>query len=73
MHRNTCRGHLFDSARWLPNVVVDFAKQPVADYHARAAWLVMIEPDESGVAVLGVKIGPIAWENMGVEIDLQGE
>jgi hypothetical protein len=33
----------------------------------------MVEPDESGVAVLGVKIGPIAWENVGVEIDFQGE
>jgi hypothetical protein len=33
----------------------------------------MIEPDESGVAVFGVKIGPIARENVGMEIDLQGE
>jgi hypothetical protein len=33
----------------------------------------MIETDESGVAVFGVKIGPMAWENVGVEIDLQGE
>ena len=69
MHRDTSRLHLFDSARWLPYVVVDFAKQPVADHHARAARFVVIEPDKTLVPVFGVEIRPVAWQNVGVQID----
>ena len=68
-----CPYHVFNAALGIPDVIGYFAKNAITNHHSCAAWLVMIEPDESGVAVLGVKIGPIAWENVGVEIDLQGE
>jgi hypothetical protein len=56
----------------VPHVVGDLAKDAVANHHPRATWLVMIEPDESRVAVSGVEIGPVARENVRVEIDLHG-
>ncbi len=56
----------------IPDVVGDLAKDAVANHHPRATWLVVIEPDESRVAVFRVEIGPIARKNVGVEVDLHG-
>ena len=70
LHGNFLAIHFFDPPFWIPNVVYDFAKDAVADHHPRTARFVVIEPDESGIAVFGIKIGPIPWENMGVEVDL---
>ena len=64
---------VLDTHIGVPAIVFYFTKKFIAYHHSCTAWLVMIEPDESGVAVFGVKIGPIARENVGVEIDLQGK
>ena len=47
-------------------------KNAVADHHPRAARLVMIQPNESAVAVFGVEIGPLVRKNVGVQVDLHG-
>src|SRR6478736_9141284 len=56
----------------MPKVVRDFAKDAVANHHPRTAWFVVIEPDESRVAVFRVKIGPIPRKNVGVQVDFHG-
>ena len=61
---------LFDPALWVPDVIGDLTKNAVADHHPRATRLIMVEPNESAVTILGVEIGPIAREDVGVQIDL---
>ena len=73
LHGNLFAIHFFDPPFWIPNVVCDFAKDAVADHHAGTARFVVIEPDESGIAVFGVKIGPIPRKNMGVEVDFHAQ
>src|SRR5207249_8446561 len=70
LHGNFVAIHFFNPLFWVPNVVCDFAKDAVTDHHSRATWFVVIEPDESWVAVFGVEIGPIPRKNVGVEVDL---
>src|SRR4029450_8544116 len=70
LHRNFSAIHFFDPPFWIPNVVRDFAKDAVADHPPRAAWFVVIKPDESRVAVFRVEIGPIPRKNVGVQVDL---
>src|SRR5207247_2333042 len=59
-----------DTPLRLPYVVGDLAKDAIANHHLRAAGLVMIQPDESAVAVFRVEVRPVARQNMGVEVDL---
>ena len=62
--------HFFEAARRLPDIVGDLAEDAIADHHPRATRLVMLQPNESRVAVFRVEIGPLAREDVGVEIDL---
>src|SRR4029077_17752387 len=73
LHRDILTINLFHSARWFPYVVADFAKQPVADHHSRAARLIMIEPHKTAVAVFRVEVRPVARQNVGVQINLQSK
>ena len=70
LHRDTGAITFVDSARRIPRVVADLAKEPVADHHPRATGTMMFHPNEPGVSIAGVQIGPFARQNMGVEIDL---
>ena len=63
------RSHLLDPTLRVPHVIGDFAKNAVADHHSRAAWLVVIKPDEAAVAIFRIKIGPVARQNVCVQID----
>src|ERR1041385_4696338 len=70
LHGDAGSTHFFDAPRWFPNVVRDFTKDAIADHHSRAARLVMFQSDESRITVLRVEIGPLAREDVSVEIDL---
>ena len=71
LHRDFFAIHLFDAAFRVPNIIGDFAKDAVADHHSRATRFVMIETDETRVAIFGVEIGPMARKDVSVQIDLQ--
>ena len=62
--------HFLDATLGIPNVVRDLAKDAVADHHPRATGLIMIQPNESSVAVFRVEIGPVAREDVRVQVDL---
>ena len=70
LHGDAGLVHFFEATGWFPNVIGNFPKDALADHHSRAAWLVMLQPNESGVAVLRVEVGPLARKNVSVEIDL---
>src|SRR2546423_6944476 len=70
LQRNAGRVHLVYPAHRLPHAVGNFAKNLIADHHARAAWLVMFKPDKPGITVFSIEIGPLPWKNMGVKINL---
>jgi hypothetical protein len=73
---STCNAgtlHVFETAFRIPGVGLHFAKDAIAFHHPRAANIAMLEPNETGVAVFLVQIGPVAREDVGVEIDLQGK
>ena len=69
LHGNACAVALLNATLGVPHVIGYLAKDAITDHHPRAAWLVMIEPDESTVAVFGIEIGPVARQNMCVQID----
>ena len=71
LHGNAVAVAFLDTALRVPYVVGDLAKHAIANHHPRAAWLVMIKTNESAVAVLCVEVGPVARQNMSVNIDLQ--
>ncbi len=62
LHGNAVAITLLDATLRIPDVVGDLAKDAVALHHPRAARLIMIEPNESAVAVLRVEIRPLASE-----------
>ena len=70
LHRNFLAVAFFDAALGVPNVVGDLAKDAVADHHPGAARFVMVEPNESAITVLRVEVGPIARQNVGMNVDL---
>ena len=70
LHRNAVAVAFFDAPLRIPDVVGDLAKDAVADHHPRAARLVVFQPNESAVAVFRVEVGPVARENVRVQIDL---
>ena len=69
LHRDACAITFFQSAQWIPGVVADLAKETIADHHSRTTWSVVVEPDESRIAVLGVEIGPVVREDVGMKVD----
>jgi hypothetical protein len=70
LHRNSVAVAVLDATLRVPDGVGDLTKDAVADHHPRATWLVVIEPNESGVAVFRVEVRPIARENVRVQVDL---
>src|SRR5947208_872501 len=70
LHGNAVAVAFLDSALRVPDVVGDLAKDAIANHHPRAAWLIMIKTNESPVAVLCVEVGPLARQNMSVNVDL---
>src|SRR5438128_1590987 len=70
LHGNAVAIALLNTALRVPDVVSDFAENTVANHHPRAAWLIVLEPDKAAIAVFRVQIRPIAWENVGVDVDL---
>src|SRR6266568_1125881 len=70
LHGNAVALAFLDTPLRLPYVVGDLAKDAIANHHSRAAGLVMIQPDESAVAVFRVEVRPVARQNVGVEVDL---
>src|SRR5438552_8993898 len=70
LHGNAVAVAFLDPALRVPYVVGDFAKHAIANHHPRAAWLVMIETNESAVAVLCVELGPLAWQYVGSAVEL---
>ena len=69
LHRDACAIAFFQSAPWIPGVVADLAKETIADHHPRTAWAIVVEPNESSVAVLGVEIGPVVREDVSMKVD----
>jgi len=53
----------------MPDIVVDIAKESLANHHPRAAWPVMFEPNETWVAVFRVKVGPGFRQDVSVQVD----
>src|SRR5437870_4211948 len=70
LHGNAVAVTILDTALRVPYVVGDLAKHAIANHHPRAAWLVMIKTNESAVAVLCVEVGPVARQNVSVNVDL---
>src|SRR6266571_6644149 len=70
LHGNAVAVTFLDTALRVPYVVGDLAKHAIANHHPRAAWLVMIKTNESAVAVLCVEVGPVARQNVSVDVDL---
>ena len=66
LHRNSVTITVLDATLRVPNIIGDLAKDAVADHHPCAARLVMVEPNESAVAVFRVEVRPIARENVRV-------
>ena len=69
LHGNAGPIALLDPARRVPCVVADLAKKLVADHHPRATGPMMLHPNESGIAIPRVEVGPFARENVGMKID----
>ena len=61
--------HLFEATLRFPNVIADFTKNLIADHHPRAAFIAMLQPNESGIAKLLVQVRPFARQNVGVNVD----
>src|SRR5438132_3607593 len=70
LHGNFCTIAVVDAAFRVPDAVCDFAKDAIADHHPGAARFVMIEPHKPAVAVLRIEIGPLAGQNVSVNVDL---
>src|SRR6266566_3970493 len=70
LHRNSRVVALLDATFGIPHIVGDLAKNALADHHPRAARLVVIQPNESAVAVFRVEVRPVAWEDVRMEVDL---
>ena len=70
LQRNSVAVALLDATLGIPHIVGDLAKDAVAHHHPRAARFVVLEPDEAAVAVFRVEIGPIARQDVRVQIDL---
>jgi len=70
LHGNAVAVAFFDTPLWIPYVVDDLAEDAIANHHPRAAWLVMIQPNESAVPVFRVEVRPLARQNVRVDVDL---
>src|SRR5258708_38890661 len=60
--------HFFKPLFRVPHIVCDLAKDAVANHHPRTTWFVVIEPDESRVAISGIQVRPVARKDVCVEI-----
>jgi hypothetical protein len=70
LHRDIRAIHLLQPARRIPGIVLDFAKDlPLLD-HPGAARLVMLQPDKAGITVFRIQVGPLARQDVRMEIDL---
>src|SRR5205823_14814023 len=73
LHRNASAIHIFQPAFGVPNVVGDFAEHTMANHHARAAFVTVLQSDESRVTVLFVQVRPVTRQNVSMEIDLHSK
>ena len=69
LHRDAGAIALLDPALRIPDVIADLAKEAIADHHPRAAWPIMLHPNESAIAVFRVEVGPFAWQDVGMQVD----
>ena len=51
------------------NAVQDYITQYKPTYPQFEAWSIVVKPNESSVAVLGVEIGPVVREDVSMEVD----
>src|SRR5438034_5179923 len=70
LHRNPGAIHVFQAACGIPNVVGDLTEHTLANHHARAAFVTVLQSDESRVTVLFVQVRPVTRQNVSMEIDL---
>ncbi len=70
LHRNAGAIAFLDASHGIPDVIGNLAKDAIADHHPRTARLVMIQPNESAVAILRVEVRPLPRENVRVQVDL---
>src|SRR5206468_10827225 len=73
LHRNASAIHIFQAAFGVPNVVGDLAEHTIANHHARAAFVTVLQSDESRVTVLFVQVRPVARQNVSMEVDLHSK
>src|SRR5439155_15043415 len=45
------------------------AEDAITDHHPRAAWFIVIQPNESAVAIFRVEIRPVMRQNVCVQVD----
>jgi len=73
LHRDAAAIHFLDPPFRFPNVVFDFPKEAITNHHARAAFIAVLEPNESRITKLFVQVRPGARQNVGVDVDLHEE
>ena len=73
LHRNAAAIHFLDPPFRFPNVVFDFPKEAITNHHARAAFIAVLEPNESRITKLFVQVRPGARQNVGVDVDFHEE
>jgi hypothetical protein len=52
--------------------MADLSEEAVADHHPRAAGVAMFQPNEPGITVFRVEVGPLLRQDVGMKIDLHG-
>src|SRR6266496_1363340 len=73
LHRNPGAIHVFQAAFGIPNVVGDLTEHTLANHHARAAFVTVLQSDESRITVLFVQVRPVTRQNVSMEVDLHSK